>query len=63
MLIIVVLMVKVKCRHCGHVWECHSQLIFITCASCLKKQIKKDIIVDDDNQTEKNRERDSNTKK
>lgn len=30
-------MVEVRCDRCGHKWNTESELMFVTCPSCLKK--------------------------
>ena len=29
--------IKLKCKHCGYEWESSSELMYVSCPSCLKK--------------------------
>ena len=31
-----------ECKHCGYEWESKSELKFVSCPSCLKKNENKD---------------------
>ena len=28
---------KIKCKHCGYVWQTKSKLKFVSCPSCMQK--------------------------
>lgn len=28
---------KIKCKHCGYEWKTSSEMVFVSCPSCLKK--------------------------
>lgn len=32
---------KIKCPNCGYEWETTSELMFVSCPSCLKKVLNK----------------------